>query len=95
MTAAEVAAALYAFSDLIDEVTEPSGAVVREELSFIAARYGKAAIECAVESLEASDSELVGEFLRGLGEQLARMPSHDRLDWCQKHVASAFSPEAA
>jgi hypothetical protein len=91
MNAADVAAALYAFSDLFDEVTEPSGAVVRDEVSFIVARYGKAAIECAGEWLKAKDGEFVGEFLRSISERLVRAPSGDRLDWCQEHVALAFS----
>jgi hypothetical protein len=52
LTAAEITAALYAFSDLMDEMTNHAcKAVVRDELSFIVARYGTAMIEHIAEWL--------------------------------------------
>jgi hypothetical protein len=94
MTAAEVAAALYAFSDLMDDVPEATSAVVRDEISFVVARYGMAAIERVTDWIASKEvSPPVQEFLFAVGRRLDRARSHDRLDWCHKHVALAFGAE--
>jgi hypothetical protein len=51
LTGAEIRAALDAFSDLMDNVTDHDGKAVRDELSFIVARYGTAMIESVAEWL--------------------------------------------
>jgi hypothetical protein len=90
MTAAQVAAALYAFSDLTDDAPEATGAVVRDELSFVVARYGMAAIECAADWLAAKEGSVLTDLLEAIGRRLDRAVSQDRLGWCHKHVLLAF-----
>jgi hypothetical protein len=86
LTAAEIAAALYAFSDLIEEIAEPSCAVVREELSFVIARYGAAMIERAAESIAGSPESLLFDPLAAIDGQLDGAPSAVRLDWCRRQA---------
>ena len=56
LTTAAVAAALYAFSDLIDEQADPELATVREELCFLVTLHGTAAIERVADALARSRS---------------------------------------
>lgn len=51
LTADQVAAALYAFSELIDECASPTLSAVREEVGFVVARHGIDAIERITEWL--------------------------------------------
>lgn len=94
MTTAQVAAALYAFSDLMDDAPEVTGPIVRDELSFVVARYGMTAIEFAANRLAAREaSSPVQDFLSAIVRRLDRALSHDRLDWCHKQVNLAFGGE--
>jgi hypothetical protein len=95
MTAAEVAAALYAFSDLMDEAAQASGAVIRDELSFVVARYGMVTIERVAEWLTVGKSPPIPEILTAPGRRLDRPLSRDRLTWCQRQVTQAFGMDGA
>lgn len=91
MTAAEIVAALYAFSDLMDEVAVPSPSAVREELSFLVSRYGTAMIGTIADRLAAAGSTSHPE-LDGT-EVVVSIDSHQsaaRLDWCRRQVELTF-----
>ena len=95
MTAAEVAAALYAFSDLMDDDPEATRTVVRDELSYVVARYGMAAIEAAAAGLAAAkDGSFRADVLEAIRRRFDQPISRDRLDWCHKQVALAFGAKA-
>lgn len=93
LTPAEAVAALYAFSDLMDDVPEPSAAVLREELSFIVARYGTAAIERAAASIAAGDPGPLQRYLAAIGRRLDASLSAARIDWCQRQIVLMFGAE--
>lgn len=93
LTAAEIVAALYAFSDLIDEVPEPSADVARDELSFVVSRYGTVAIECAAECIATGNATPLLRCLAAIRGRLKGVPSAARLDWCRTQVALVFGAE--
>jgi hypothetical protein len=86
LSAAEIAAALYAFSDLIDDVPQPTCAVVRGELSFVIARFGTAMIERAAESIAGNRKDRLLDLLTAFSARIDRSPSADRLDWCRRQA---------
>jgi hypothetical protein len=87
LTPAEVVAALYAFSDLMDDVPEPSPAVLRDELSFIVARYGTAAIERIADWIAAQGSTRpIPHYLDAAHSRLDGSRSVARFEWCQRQV---------
>ena len=91
----DIAAALYAFSDLVTEVPEPEAAAVREELSFVVARYGTALIERVAEWLAFEDDARLPELLSVLGVELDRSRSVKRLTWCRQQGELAVGLDAA
>ena len=95
LTAAEITAALYAFSELIDEMTNHAcKAVVRDELSFIVARYGTAMIEHIAEWLVAGP-DYIPWLLNAIGVGPDLSPSADRLAWCREQSLLLLRAEAA
>lgn len=91
LTTTEVLAALYALSDLMDEVPEPSPVVVRDELSFLVIRYGVAMIGRIADWLWGEGSNSLPESpMKGVEVPVDRSPSADRLDWCRRQVELAF-----
>lgn len=95
LTAPEIAAALYAFSDLIDEVPEPTYQALRDELSFVIARYGTAMIEGVADWIALGEAASVSVFVAERIADRDRSASTDRLTWCQEHSLSLLSAEAA
>jgi hypothetical protein len=95
MSAAEVVAALYAFSDLIEDVPEPSVAVLRDELSFVVSRYGTALIERAADWLAAACDVPLADLLEDVGNASDRPRSATRLSWCQKQGSMILAKDAA
>jgi len=95
LTGLEITAALYAFSDLIHDVPEPTCRALREELSFLVARYGTAMIDGVADwialSRATSASVVNTEVDGGQGQR----PPADRLTWCQKQSLLLLSAEAA
>jgi hypothetical protein len=95
LTATEIAAALYAFSDLISEAPEPATAAVREELSFVVARYGTALIEHVADWLTAESDARLPELLTDIGVGLDTARSVERMTWCLKQAELALGSQAA
>ncbi len=95
LTAAEIVAALCAFSDLMDDVPEPSPAVLRDELSFVISRYGTVAIDCAAKCIATGNARPVPRYLNAVRERLDSCKSKARLDWCRTHVALVFGGEGS
>ena len=84
LTAAEITAALYAFSDLMDDVTDHTCRAVRDELSFIVARYGTFMIEHIAEWLVIYGAASVPESLAAIGVDPNRSRSAGHLTRCQE-----------
>lgn len=93
LTADQVVAALYAFSDLLDECTHPTASAVRDEVRFLVARHG------------ADKIERVAEWLATRGPappvpphtSLARMghqPLPAQLAWCQRQSQLLVTADA-
>jgi hypothetical protein len=94
LTADQVAAALYAFSELIDEYAHPTVAAVREEVRFLVARHGADEIEHVAELLAAhgpaNPSDLTHASVIGLDRQL--LPA--RLAWCRRQSQLLLAADA-
>lgn len=86
LSTAEIAAALYAFSDLMHDVPEPTRPVVRDELSFVITRYGTAMIERAAESIAGNRQDHLLHLLTGFSARLDEPSAAVRLDWCRRQV---------
>ena len=83
LSADEIAAALYTYSDLADDYPEPSGRMVREEVRFLIARYGTAEIEAAAERVAGGQPR---RFVLVAGQARERLWSHSRLEWCRRQA---------
>ena len=92
LTTAAVAAALYAFSNLIDDHPDAAPCVVREELRFLVALQGTAAIERVADWLAihgvAPLPEELGADVPTTGRSLAA-----RLTWCRQHAEALLDGE--
>ena len=95
LTAAEITAALYAFSDQVEDETGPDRKAMREELSCIVARYGTAMIEHVAEWLVIYGSDSMHEFLTAIYAEVARSPSVDRMTRCQEQSLLLLRAETA
>lgn len=95
LSAAEIEAALYAFSDLPGDVADATSKAVREELSFIVARYGTVLIECAAGCLATGGPASIPRLLSVIGLGADDSPSHDRMTWCQAQSAILLRAQAA
>ena len=85
LTTAAVAAALYAFSDLIDEQADPELATVREELCFLVTLHGTAAIERVADALAVHGPGSLPENL-GTRVPLSTVAPVARLAWCRRQA---------
>lgn len=95
LSAPEIVAALYAFSDLADDVTNHDLKSIRDDLCYVVARYGTALIECAAEWLEMSGPASIPWFLAGIGLGPHHTASADRLCWCREQSLLLLRAEAA
>ena len=95
LTGAEITAALYGFSDLVDDVTDHTCKAVRDELSFIVARYGTFMIEHVADWLVIYGAASLHEHLTAIHSDLDRSPSADRMPRCQQQCALLLRASAA
>jgi len=95
LTGGEITAALYAFSDLVEDETGLDRKAVRDELSCIVARYGTAMIEHVAEWLVIYGSASLHEFLTAIYAGVDRSPSADRMTRCQEQSFLLLRAEAA
>jgi len=84
LTGDQVAAALYAFSELIDECAQPTATAVREEVRFIVARHGADEIERLAEWLAAPASAPLASLTNVTVAHLNRRLLPERLAWCRR-----------
>lgn len=75
LTADQVAAALYAFSELIDECASPALPALREEVRYVVARHGTDAIERIAERIAAHG---IAQLPDSLGASVARVDHRAR-----------------
>lgn len=94
LTADQVAAALYAFSDLIGECADPTVSVVREELRFLLARHGADAIERIAEWIEANGPARLPGSLRASVKLTNRQALRARLGWCRQQSQTLLAAGA-
>jgi hypothetical protein len=95
MSACEIVAALYVFSDLMDEVPEPSRDILREELSFVVTRYGTALIGLVAEWMTEASNSCLELSISEVGLRIDRLPSARRLAWCRLQAGLAFGDDDA
>jgi len=89
-----VAAALYAFSDLIDDQPEPEFPAVREELRFLVAQHGTAAIERAADLLAIHGPvPLPGQPAAHVS--MDGRPLAARLAWCRRQAGLLLDRDRA
>jgi hypothetical protein len=91
MTADDIAAALYAFSDLIADCADPSSATVRDEIRFLVAKYGTDSIERVADELASCGPEPLPSF--PAGAQDASRSTADRLVWCRRQAAGLLAAD--
>jgi hypothetical protein len=94
LTTAAVAAALYAFSDLIDDQPDASPCVVREELRFLVGLHGTAAIELVADWLAMHGPAPLPQQLAAGVPTIGR-PLAARLTWCREQAESLVDDETA
>ena len=83
LSAEEIAAALYAYSDLADNYPEPSVRMVREEVRFLIARHGTAGIEAAAKGVARAQPDR----RKLVPSQASERPwSPSRLEWCRRQA---------
>lgn len=87
LTAPSAAAALYAFSDLIEDQPAPTRSAVREELGFLVALHGTAMIEAAAEWLVVRGPDSFPVHLTG-NSPMGGRPLADRFAWCRRQALS-------
>ena len=95
LNAAEIEAALFAFSDLTDDETSQDLKATRDDLRSIVARYGTALIECAAECLAMSGAAAIPRFIASIGVAPDRNPSADRLALCRQQSLLLLRADAA
>ena len=84
LTADQVAAALYAFSELIDECADPALSAVREEIRFLVARHGADAIEHIADWLAIRGLAPFPASLHANPARKGRRSPKARLAWCRQ-----------
>lgn len=93
MTADEIAAALYTFSDLIVDCADPSCATVRDELRFLVAKHGTDAIERAADWLAMCGPVPLPSLSSVASARENRLPVADRLAWCSRQAAALLTAD--
>jgi hypothetical protein len=94
LTANQVAATLYAFSDLIDECADPALAAVREEVCFLVARHGADAIEQVAEWIATRGAAQLPTSLRASVARIDRHAMSARLAWCRRKSQLLLAADA-
>jgi hypothetical protein len=95
LTADQVAAALYAFSDLADECPQPASAAVSEEVRFLVARHGADAIERAAEWLAVHGATPIPASLHARANRHGHGAQSARLAWCREQSQLLLATEGA
>lgn len=95
LSIAAVAAALYAFSDLIDDQPEPGYSAVREELRFLVAQRGTMVIERVADLLALHGAGPLPTQLAAAHVSMDGRPLAARLTWCQQQAALLLDQDQA
>ncbi len=94
LTGDQVTAALYAFSELIDECAAPALAAVREEVRFLVARHGADAIERVAAWLALRGPAPLPAFLHASAAPSDRQQRAARLKWCRRQSQLLLAADA-
>jgi hypothetical protein len=95
LTGNQVTAALFAFSDLPDECSQPAAATVGEELRFLVARHGADAIERAGEWLALHGTIPIPASLHVHSDRTGHLAQAARLAWCRQQSQLLLASEDA
>jgi hypothetical protein len=95
LTGSQLTAALYAFSDLPYECSQPASATVGEEVRFLVARHGADAIERAAEWLAVHGTTPIPASLHVRSDRTGHRAQAARLAWCREQSHLLLASEDA
>jgi hypothetical protein len=94
LTSDQVMAALYAFSELIDDCAHPTMTAVREEVRFLVARHGPDEIERVAEWLAMHGPAPLSAVPHASAARMDRQPLPARLAWCHRQSRLLLAADA-